>query len=320
MWFLPIDKSLLFTKNDKEDPRMGDFVQLATGFNEINDFKPSTADFHIHGYSDDEGIAMNGGRTGAQTGPRQIRTFLYKMTPRLGSTSFPKMTDLGDVSIQVPLEQRHERARALVRSLTENNKTFLSFGGGHDYGYADACGFLDKHQGDAVVINFDAHLDVRPTDKGFHSGTPFRRMLEEFKGKVDFYEFGLQDQCNSQTHFDWAQQNGAKLFTMRDQANGLLPLMQKALSGLEGKKLFISLDMDAFSSTEAPGCSQSWVTGMKSEDFLPALGWLVKSFDVAGLGIYETSPPLDYDNHTSKLAALVAHKFIFDMHSKASAQ
>ncbi|MNL46507.1 Formimidoylglutamase [compost metagenome] len=79
----------------------------------------------------------------------------------------------------------------------------------------------------------------------------------------------------------------------------------------ESKKVFLSVDIDAFTSSEAPGCSQSWTTGLFTKDFMAALAWLIASYDVRGLGIYEVSPPLDQDNRTSKLAALIAHKFIF---------
>jgi hypothetical protein len=62
---------------------------------------------------------------------------------------------------------------------------------------------------------------------------------------------------------------------------------------------------------KVPGCSQSWTTGLFTKDFMTSLSWLIANFDVRGLGIYEVSPPLDQDNRTSKLAALIAHKFIF---------
>src|SRR5438445_3037098 len=97
-WLHPIDKHLLFTKNDKEDPRLGECVQLLAkgdldaALNETPEF-----DFAILGYPDDEGIALNGGRVGAQAAPKEIRTFLYKMTPHLESKRLPKILDLGDL-------------------------------------------------------------------------------------------------------------------------------------------------------------------------------------------------------------------------------
>lgn len=311
-WFHTTDKHLLFTKNDKKDPRLGECVQLLSE-GDHQKITSSNFDFAVLGYPDDEGIGLNGGRVGAQNAPREIRLYLYKMTPRLGTSYLPQILDLGNFDKNVPLAERHERGREIVRTLAANNKRWISLGGGHDYGYCDSTGFLDAHPGNAVVINFDAHMDVRPTDKGLNSGTPFHRLLNEFSGRLDFAEVGIQDQCNSQAHVNWAQSKGAQVFTLNDVYDkGLLNVLKGFLAGKEKKKVFLSVDIDAFTSNEAPGCSQSWTTGLVTKEFLEALHWMIANYDIRGLGIYEVSPPLDQDNRTSKLAALLAHNFIFD--------
>lgn len=311
-WFQPIDRQLLFTKNDKEDPRLGECVHLLA--------QPDlTYDIALLGYADDEGISLNGGRPGARLAPTEIRRALYKMTPHLQAAKLPQVLDLGDLKPTAgTLGDRHEHGRQAVRELAQQNLPWISLGGGHDYGYCDGAGFLDVSAGDAVLLNFDAHMDVRPADKGFNSGTPFYRILNEFSGRFDFAEIGIQNQCNSRQHIQWAQSKGATVFTLDHiQQKGLLPTVQKFMQGKEKKKVFVSLDIDAFTSVQAPGCSQSWTTGLEANTFLQTLTWLVESFSVSGLGIYEVSPPLDVDNQTSKLAALVCHNFIFAQLKKA---
>ncbi|MEK2645338.1 formimidoylglutamase [Bdellovibrio sp. BCCA] len=317
-WFHPIDKHLLFTKNDKEDPRLGECVQPLSK-PDLQKISEHDFDFAILGLPDDEGIALNGGRPGAQAAPREVRFYLYKMTPHLASIRLPKILDLGDLADkEKPLGDRHEKARETARALAASGKRWISLGGGHDYGYCDGAGFLDVFKDNAVLINFDAHMDVRPTDKGFNSGTPFHRVLSEFKGHVDFAEVGIQNQCNSQAHITWAKNHGASVFTL-DQVNaeGLLPVLKNFMKDKEKKKVFLSIDIDAFTSNEAPGCSQSWTTGLFTKEFLESFLWLNREFDVRGIGIYEVSPPLDQDNRTSKLAALIAHNFIFANLNKA---
>lgn len=311
-WFHGIDKHLLFTKNDKEDPRLGECVHLI----EKGDLQSATslnADIVILGYPDDEGIALNGGRPGAQAAPREVRAYLYKMTPHLQSSRLPQILDLGDlVNKERTLAERHEKARETIRTLASAQKRWLSLGGGHDYGYCDGAGFLDVFKNDAVIINFDAHMDVRPPDKGFNSGTPFHRVLSEFANQVDFAEVGIQNQCNSKAHIRWAQEKGATIVTLdKVTSDGLLPALKNFMQGKDSKKVFLSVDIDAFTSSEAPGCSQSWTTGLRTQEFLSTLQWLTQNFDVRGLGLYEVSPPLDQDHRTSKLAALIAHSFIF---------
>lgn len=316
-WLHPTDKHLLFTKNDKEDPRLGECVQLLPK-DDLDNIAQYEFDFAILGYPDDEGIGLNGGRVGAQVAPHEIRTSLYKMTPHLQSAQLPNILDLGNLDKEKPLAERHEKGREIIASIAKSGKRWISYGGGHDYGYCDSTAFVQTFPGDAVVINFDAHMDVRPTDKGLNSGTPFFRLLSEFSGQVDFAEIGIQNQCNSKFHIAWAQSKGAQVFTLDDvNSQGLLPILQKYLQDKKSKKIFLSVDIDAFTSNEAPGCSQSWTTGLFTKDFLEALQWLLKNHDVRGMGIYEVSPPLDSDKRTSKLAALLSHGFIFGTLNKA---
>ncbi|MGZ3768902.1 MAG: formimidoylglutamase [Bdellovibrio sp.] len=316
-WFHPVDQHLLFTKNDKEDPRLGECVHRSSD-NILQSLNDVDFDFALFGYPDDEGIILNGGRPGAHAAPKEIRTFLYKMTPSLKSSRLPRLFDFGDIyNKQAPLHERHQIARQTIASMASAGKRWISFGGGHDYGYCDGAGFLDAFKDNAVLINFDAHMDVRPTDKGFNSGTPFHRVLSEFSDHVDFAEVGIQNQCNSKSHVEWAKNKSAAIITL-DQLNqeGLLSALKNFMYGKENKKVFLSIDIDAFTSSEAPGCSQSWTTGLFTKEFMESLSWLVQHFDVRGIGIYEVSPPLDQDNRTSKLAALIAHQFIFSSLNK----
>lgn len=303
------DQKLFFTKNDPEDPRLGEFVNAPSSEDEL--MSQEAPDLFIWGYPDDEGIRMNGGRPGAALAPTKIREYLYKMTPHLKSQRSPKIIDLGNVDTSLELHLRHEAGRKLTSSVNKHfpNSRFLALGGGHDYGYCESTAFAESFPKDAVIINFDAHLDVRPTTNGHHSGTPFRRLLEEFSSSIHFVEVGLQYQCNAKAHLDWAQNRGAKIF-MHDEVGHHWENLKHHLRSQLGKKLFISLDIDAITSNEAPGCSQSWTTGLLTTELMYFLNWAQLNFSLKGLGIYEVSPPLDQDNRTSKLAALIAHQFI----------
>jgi formiminoglutamase len=316
MLFQPLDPHLLFSKNDPEDPRLGECARAQDPFEDLTQI-PLDADFFMLGYPDDEGIGLGGGRIGARLAPPQIRQIFYKMTPHLQASAKPRIRDLGDLVCEnIPLSERHARGRAVVRRLTSENRRFISLGGGHDYGFADAAGFLDTFAGQEVVINLDAHLDVRPSEKKLSSGTPFYRMLGEFARRVEFFEFGLQDHCNSRAHWDWAAEKGARLYRLADLQTDFSVSWREALSPVQGRKVFLSIDIDSFAVSEAPGCSQSWTSGLEWQKVKPALSWLYENFDVRGLGIYEVSPPLDADNRTSKLAALILHQFVFASHGK----
>ena len=299
MRLTPCSSSLLFSKNDPMDLRLGDLAHPSElGLLDADQVA-------IWGSPDDEGIGLNGGRPGASLAPDEIRRYFYKMTPPARGPFIKEIFDLGNLSLEGGLSDRHERGRRISQDVHSHRAFALSLGGGHDYGFPDAAGFLEVFQEqNPLVVNFDAHLDVRPLDKGFHSGTPFRRLIEGFPGKFEFWELGLQPQCNSRAHADWAEAQGAQLVFLEElliSNTGLLPQANQS------RPCFISLDIDVFSSKEAPGCSQSWATGLLIENFLPWLQFLFNSFDVRGMGIYEVSPPLDSDHRTSKLAALIMY-------------
>lgn len=309
--YKPTSEKLFFSKNDPDDIRLGNLVKSAL-LEELS----AKDGFCILGYPDDEGIKLNNGRPGAAAGPATIRQYLYKMTPATASAT--EFFDAGDLNPAADLATRHQQAQSGIHYLQSKRIRTLTLGGGHDYGYSDASGFLKAHLNQKIrplVINFDAHLDVRPDNNGFNSGTPFYRLLNEFTDKFDFAEVGIQPQCNSLAHHKWAQNKKASIFNLHDllKNGGLDSLFEKPpfvqLTNLT--PVFISFDIDCLTSTEAPGCSQSWVTGLKTESVLQFMSKLFTVSDVRGLGIYEVSPPLDFNDQTSKTAALIAYNFLF---------
>ncbi len=363
--FTPVPKELFFSRNDSLDPRLGDQTKgpLQEG---------PRPEIFLLGYPDDEGIEQNGGRVGAHLAPNRIRKYLYKMTPPLDAidetmrkvkdkntaSSGPltsknkiKIVDLGNLSAESePLRVRHEKARQTIKTILDQKSKgikhpcWISFGGGHDYGFSDAAGFLDKFatsnpKKKPLILNFDAHLDVRPPNvisksqiksspqkketEIYHSGTPFYRILAEqrYAKRFHFFEIGIQNQCNSQAHANWCQAHGGHILSYQHirRHQNLLAAMKswRVLTELLDprfsfqRECFISWDIDVFSNSLAPGCSQAWSTGLRTDESLEALGFLQSQTKARGLGIYEVSPPLDFDDHTSKLAALLAHSFMF---------
>jgi formiminoglutamase len=311
--FVPSTPHLFFTKNDPQDPRLGEFFTAMPS----NSSDISANDVVVMGYPDDEGIRMNGGRPGAAEGPKLIRQFLYKMTWPHKTGSSQKFLDLGDLNPSDIIENKHEEALRLSESLHQKKALTLSFGGGHDYGYSDTAGFVKSYLNSKqrpLVINFDAHLDVRPIQHGPNSGTPFFRLLTRFSEQIDFVEIGLQPQCNSVFHREWAQSKKAFLYDLKDLNHGkLMDLFNKPpFKNLTSETpVYVSFDIDAITSSEAGGCSQSWVTGLRTQDCLDFLSELYRRSNCRGLGIYEVSPPLDTDFRTSKTAALIAYNFLF---------
>jgi formiminoglutamase len=294
---------------DPRDPRLG--FQRAN----LDD-----CDYALVGYPDDQGIRANNGRPGAALAPDVIRKYLLKMTPSLNLK--PKVFfDAGNFVSKKTLSEAQAELIEALGHWHASGKKIISLGGGHDFGYPDCSAFLKNPKNKKpLVINFDAHLDVRPTTNGITSGTPFYQLLEERKD-FDFVEVGIQPQCNSSEHLKWAKKKGAHVLEHSAWQNSgltLKALFLKKFAKLlrKNRPCFISVDIDFFSSAVAPGCSQSWAYGAMPNDFFPLYDFLLTRLNVKGLGIYEVSPPLDQDDQTAKLAALIAHRFIYSPEKK----
>lgn len=309
MAFQAVPKDLFFSRGDARDPRLGEL--FVSRLSEHISALPSG--FCIFGYPDDEGISLNKGRPGAKLAPTEIRRALYKMTPHAFLEARPNGYDLGDLVVEGSLEKRHEVAQELFRNALQAGHRVITLGGGHDYGYADSAGFAEwamSRGAKPVIINFDAHLDVR--EQGFTSGTPFFRLLTKYSS-VDLLQVGIQPQCNSLYHRKWCEDRRVTTIPLeRTFMTPLVNLVDEALTHYPEKHpLFISLDMDVFSSTVAPGASQSWPLGLEAKEFMICFKRLLQRFDVKALGVYEVSPPFDVDNRTSKWAAQIIHSFLF---------
>ena len=300
--FSPVDPmSHLPRKPDPKDPRL---AELCTDGGKVN----------IIGYPDDEGIKLNGGRVGAALGPAEIRKWLYRMTPhaRLKIKSF---SDLGDLVPKAELSQRHEQARALTHKSLKSGGQVLSFGGGNDYAYPDGMAFLEQaHKQKPLIINIDAHLDVRNLSKGLTSGTPFFRLLES-EHEFEFLEIGIQGQCNSREHWDYVESKGGRIVSLDEILDSGQSLYDHVVSVtgdllLRPRSVFLAVDMDAFAWPYAVGTSAAWPIGLDPTQFYLFAQRLYRRVDVRVLGIYETSPPLDQGGGTARLAAQFAHGFL----------
>lgn len=297
------DSSLFFSRQDPSDPRLGEFAARASQV-------PGVA---ILGYADDEGIKLNGGRLGAAQAPPEIRRWLYRMTPH-PRRELRALHDLGDVTARGDLGARHEFARETVSTQLKQGHRVLGLGGGNDYSYADGMGFLDSVKDRRpLIINVDAHLDVRESSRGLSSGTPFRRLLES-GAEFDFLELGIQTQCNAKAHWDYVLEKGGRILSL-EEIHAAPSLTQVAVASLGGwllkpRPTYLSIDIDAFAWPYAQGSSAAWPVGLDPQTFLPLLSLLLARLDVRVLGIYEVSPPLDQGGGTARLAAQLAHGFL----------
>ena len=172
--------------------------------------------------------------------------------------------------------------------------------------------------GRVAVVNVDAHADVRPHTGEPHSGTPFRRLLLDPVARLDgasLVEWGLQRAANAVAHLQFLEGQGARAVFWDDLPDGdraAGTALTEILAALAGSHagLALSVDLDAFPQSCAPGVSAPGVVGVPPGAVLRAAARLGAMPCVTQLGIYELNPRFDVDGATARLAARIAWSYL----------
>ena len=304
MAFQSVDQKLFYKSPKANDPRLGDEVKPMS----TEEATSLPESWLIAGYPDDEGVGLNFGKKGAAGGPHAIRNMLYRLSLR---NKQREIFDIGDFESSTDLAKKHENIKEILQKLYLKHR-ILSFGGGHDYAYPDVAAFLESlpEGEEALVINVDAHLDVRQPTPEPHSGTPFYRLLEEYSN-FQLVQFGYQAQANSLIHEEYCRNKKVILIPYEDRGSVLSRLAEFLQDS--SRPCFLSIDIDGFSSTLAPGASAAWPIGLQWNDFEPLFLRILENVNLRAAGLYEVAPNLDDSDKTSKLAASIAYRILCEV-------
>lgn len=273
----------------------------------------------ILGYACDEGVKRNQGRIGAIAGPDAIRTQLGRMPNHLDAEV--KFVDCGNVECENgDMEAAQSMLEQKVSQLLALNSFPILIGGGHDIAYGHYNG-IRKYIGTNEtigIINFDAHFDLRSNENGNNSGTPFYQIAQDCKDNSSAFNYfclGIRKDSNDQSLFktandlgvDYIENNGfskeyAKAIVMK-----LLSFIQKV------DYLYLTIDLDGFSSAYSPGVSAPSPLGFSPKIVLETLEIIIKSKKLISMDIAEMNPTYDIDNQTAKLAASLIHYVIHNI-------
>jgi len=269
--------------------------------------------FALLGYACDEGVKRNQGRPGAAGGPKAIRGMLGRLPNHLGSDV--QVCDLGDI---VCMDGQMEAAQAslgeAVCQLLKKGVCPLVLGGGHDMAFGHYTGIREYlGSGKRIgIVNFDAHFDLRSNTKGNHSGTPFYQIGTESGGRGEAFDYlclGVRKDANDATLYVTAESLGVHYierddFTIQELTSvqmGLLAFMDQV------DVVYVTIDLDGFSSAFAPGVSAPSPMGFFPDIVWEALKIIVDSGKLCSLDIAELNPEFDQDHQTARLAASLLH-------------
>ena len=281
----------------------------------IDKLKNSKNTIALLGYACDEGVARNRGRTGAKNGPNTIRTALGKMPNHLPINTH--LLDVGDIVCEEnDLESTQEALAKGIALLLNNNIRPIVMGGGHDMSYGHYNGIkmhlLSKNKRPNIgIINFDAHFDLREPKDTSNSGTPFFQIANE-NDPFHYLCLGIRKDANDSKLFQTAkalevtfvESNALRIQFSKEIKTWVDAFMSKV------DYLYVTIDLDGFSSAFAPGVSAPSPMGFSPDIVMETLDTILASRKVIGLDIAEMNPLYDTDNTTARLAASLIHKVL----------
>ena len=268
------------------------------------------------GYACDEGVKRNQGRPGASGGPRAIRQVFGTMPNHLPDKC--DLSDFGNILCEDKnMEATQEALAETVSKLLKEKVFCVVLGGGHDMSYGHYRG-LRNYLGAGTrlgIINFDAHFDLRSNEKGNNSGTPFYQIGVESKEAglpFSYLCLGVRRDANDKSLYDTTSVLGVNYLEMERFRLGEQKLVERELEYFikDVDALYVSIDMDGFSSAYAPGVSAASPMGFAPDIVLECLKTIIHSKKLLALDIAETNPEFDRDQQTARLAASLLH-FIF---------
>ena len=286
----------------------------------------------IIGFCCDEGVIRNGGRPGAKSAPLEFRKASGTLPVHFDeSTSF---VDLGDIICENgDMENAQSTLADLVKNTLQSGYQPLVIGGGHEIvcGHYNGISSYLASSASIGIINFDAHFDLRDYNKNqnnlditnsssginnTNSGTGFLQIADDCRmahQKFRYLPIGIQYNSNTKRLFDRAAELDVKYITTEQFSS----LNHKQVTATirqfikEASAIYLTIDMDVFSSSIAPGVSATAWNGIFADSFFfHCLKIIIDSGKLISTDIAEFNPVYDTEQRTAKLAAALAFKII----------
>ena len=280
--------------------------------------RSATADYALIGFSSDEGVKRNKGRIGAAEAPNAIRSQLANLPVHQPIT----LQDLGNVICQQDqLEQAQAELANQVQYSLEKGMQPIVLGGGHEVAFGSFSGlfqYVQQHQPQQKIgiINFDAHFDLREAEQ-VTSGTPFlnaAQLSAQYQQDFHYLCIGVAKHANTKVLFDTADRLQCDYIYDYDLQVAQLPSLIEQVQAFMAKVdvLYVTIDLDVFHASIAPGVSAPAVKGIDLNVFEPLFQAIKQTGKIRVFDVAECNPQFDLDNRTAKLAAYLIFNYLFD--------
>jgi agmatinase len=266
-------------------------------------------------------------RAGARFGPRGVReaSTLFSFghagayDHEDDATYLPqsvRIVDIGDADIvHTDTATSHANIRKGVEAILKSGALPVVIGGDHSVNIPCIEAFAG--QGPIHMLQIDAHLDFVDERHGVRvgHGSPMRRAAE--KGYVTgLTQLGIRNvSSTARDGYEAARAMGADILSVR-QFRALGPAAVAARIP-KGARVYVTLDIDGFCPSIAPGTGTPSHGGFLYYEVLELLQQVAQAHEVVGMDLVEVAPDYDAGQVTSVLAAQVLLNFLgFIFHAR----
>ena len=290
----------------------------------VSDWDTLDCDVAILGAPFDFGAQF---RAGARFGPRGIReaSTLFSFghagaydheddATYLGSDV--QIVDMGDADIiHTDTLQSHLNIEYGVRKALAAGALPVVIGGDHSVNIPCINAF--DTQGDFHILQIDAHLDFVDERHGvrFGHGNPMRRAAEK-DYVTGLSQYGIRNvSSTAREGYVAAREMGSDIQSVRQfRAMGVTNAAKRIP---QGAKVYVTIDIDAFCPSIAPGTGTPSHGGFLYYEILELLQLVAQNHEVIGIDLVEVAPDYDQTGGTSILAAQLLLNFLgFIFHAK----
>lgn len=220
-----------------------------------------------------------------------------------------RIVDIGDADIvHTDTERSHANIEAGVRAILAAGALPVVLGGDHSINIPCIRAFDD--QPPMHLIQIDAHLDFVDERQGVRHGhgNPMRRAAEQ-SYITGMTQIGIRNvSSTAREGYEDAREFGSDILSVRQvRKMGLEALLERIPAGVN---YYLSIDIDAFDPSIAPGTGTPSHGGFLYYEILELLAALAERGHVAGIDLVEVAPDYDPAKITPILAAQLLLNFI----------
>ena len=283
----------------------------------IADWDAINADVAVLGAPYDFGTQW---RPGARFGPRAVReaSTLFSFG-HAGAydheddatylASDIRIVDIGDADIiHTKTEESHANIEFGVRKILAAGALPVVIGGDHSINIPCINAFSDQNP--VHIVQIDAHLDFVDERHGVTAGhgNPMRRAIEK-PWVSGMTQLGIRNvSSTAKEGYEDARARGSDILSVRQvQKLGIDAVLERIPLGV---RYYVTIDIDAFCPSIAPGTGTPSHGGFLYYDVLEILQGLAKRGQVSGIDLVEVAPAYDSTDSTQILAAQLLLNFI----------